>query len=68
MARDENPTRGEVKATVTLVIWGIPEENTQGRTGSQLVGSSGSGGGVTRTPEDAKVVVARRGIEEHGEV
>jgi len=50
------------------VIWGIPEENTQGRTGSQLVGSSGSGGGVTRTPEDAKVVVARRGIEEHGEV
>jgi len=28
------------------------------------VGSSGSGVGVTRTPEDAKVVIARRGTEE----
>ena len=29
MARDDDPTRGEVKATITLVIRGIPEEDTE---------------------------------------
>jgi len=61
VARDEDPTRGEVKATVPLVIRGVPEEDTLSRTGSQLVGSSGSGVRVTRTPEDTKVIVARGG-------
>ena len=64
VARDEDPTRGEVKATVPLVIRGVPEEDTLSRTGSQLVGSSGSGVRVTRTPEDTKVIVTRGGTEE----
>jgi hypothetical protein len=61
MSRDEDPTRGEVKATVTLVFREIPEEDTQNRTGSQLVGSGGSGVRVTRTPEHTKVLISRRG-------
>jgi len=64
MARDENPIRGKVVASVPLVIWGVPEEDTKSRAGSQLVGSGGGGVRVTRTPEDSKVVVARRGTEE----
>jgi hypothetical protein len=64
MARDEDPTRGEIKASVTLMIRGISEEDTQSRTRSQLVGSGGSGVRVTRTPEDPKVVIPRRGTEQ----
>ena len=63
MARDEDPTRGEVKATVTLVIRRIPEEDAQSGTGSQLVRSGGNGVRVTRTPKDTKVLIPR-GTEE----
>jgi hypothetical protein len=28
MARDEDPARGEVKAAVALVVWGVPEKHT----------------------------------------
>jgi hypothetical protein len=63
MARDEDPTRGKVKATVTLVIRGVPEKDTQSGTRCQLVGSGGCGVRVTRTPEDSKVIVPRRGTE-----
>jgi hypothetical protein len=63
MARDEDPTRGKVKALVTLVIRGVPEEDIESRPGSQLVGSGGCGVRVTRTPEDSKVIVPRRGTE-----
>jgi len=63
MARDEDPTRGKVKAAITLVIPGVPEEDTRSRTGSQLVGSGGCGVRVIRTPEDWKVIIPRRGTE-----
>jgi hypothetical protein len=63
MTRDEDPTRGEVITTVPLVIRGIPEENTECRAGGQLMRSGGSGVRVTRTPEDTKVVIPRRGTE-----
>jgi hypothetical protein len=33
MARDEDPTRGDVKAAVALVVWGVPEKHTEGGTG-----------------------------------
>ena len=33
MARDEDPTRGEVKAAVTLVVRGVPKKHTKGGTG-----------------------------------
>ena len=64
MPRDENPTRREVEATVPLVVRGVPKKHTTGRTGRQLVRSSGRGVRVTRTPEDTKVIVARRGTKE----
>ena len=64
MARDEDATRGKVVASVPLVIRGVPKEDTESRTGGQLVGSSGDGVRVTRTPEDLNVIVARRGTEE----
>jgi hypothetical protein len=58
---DQNAARGEVKASVPLVVRGVPEEHTTSRAGHQLVRSGGGGVRVTRTPEDPKVVVARRG-------
>ena len=64
MARDEDPPRREVKATVPLVIRGVPEEDTLSRTGSQLMRSGGCGVRITRTPEDPKVIVTGGGTEE----
>jgi hypothetical protein len=55
MARDEDPTRGEVKAAVALVVRGVPEKHTEGGTGCELVRSSGSGVRVASTPEDTEV-------------
>jgi hypothetical protein len=63
MARDEDPAGGKVKTPVPLLIRGVPDEDTKSRTGGQLVGRSGSGVGVTRAPEDAKMIVSRRGTE-----
>ena len=63
---DQDAARGEVKASVPLVVRGVTKEHTMSRAGRQLVGSSGGGVRVTRTPEDPKVVVARRGTEERG--
>jgi hypothetical protein len=63
MARDEDPSGGKIKTPVPLVIRGVPEEDTESGAGVQLVRRSGSGVRVTRTPEDAKVIVPRRGTE-----
>ena len=60
---DEDTTRGEVKAAVPLVVRGVTKKHTMSRAGRQLVRSSGGDVRVTRTPEDPKVVVARRGTE-----
>jgi hypothetical protein len=64
MARDEDPARGEVKAAVALVVWGVPEKHTEGGTGCKLVRSSGGGVWVASTPENTEVVIALRGTEE----
>jgi hypothetical protein len=64
MARYEDSTRGKVVASVPLVIRGVPKEDTESRTGCQLVRSGGGGVGVTRTPKDSKVIIARRGTKE----
>jgi YbbR domain-containing protein len=63
MARDEHPSGGKVKAPVPLVIRGVSEEDTESGAGVKLVGRSGSGVGVTRTPKDVKVIVPRRGTK-----
>jgi hypothetical protein len=63
MARDENPSGGKIKTPVPLVIRGVPEKNTESRTGVKLMGRSGSGVGITRAPKDSKVIVSRRGTE-----
>jgi hypothetical protein len=59
---DQDAARGEVKASVPLVVRGVTKEHTS-RAGHQLVRSSGGGVRITRTPEDPKMVVARRGTE-----
>ena len=64
MSGDEDPARGEVKASVPLVVRRVTKEYTTSRAGRQLVRSSGGDVRVTCTPEDPKVVVARRGTEE----
>ena len=63
MSGDQNAARGEVKASVPLVVRGVTEEHTTSRAGRQLVRSGGGGVRVTRKCEDPKVVVARRGTE-----
>jgi hypothetical protein len=63
MARDKDTARGKIKATVTLVIRRVSEKDTESRPGSQLMVSSGGSVRVTRTSEDSKVVVPRRGTE-----
>ena len=63
MSGDQDAARGEVKASVPLVVRGVTKEHTTSRAGRQLVRSSGRGIRVTRTPEDPKVVVVRRGTE-----
>ena len=60
---DEDPARGEVKASLHLVVRGVTKKHTLSRAGRQLVRSSGGDVRITCTPEDTKVVVARRGTE-----
>jgi hypothetical protein len=57
---DEDSARGEVKATIPLVVRGVTEKHTLSGVRHQLVRSSGGGVRVTSTPEDTKVIVARR--------
>jgi hypothetical protein len=64
MLGDKNPTRGEVKATVPLMVRGVTEEHTTCRARSELVRSSGSKVRVASAPEDTKVSVGGRGTEE----
>src|SRR6185503_5648886 len=61
---DQDAARGEVKTSAPLVVRRVPKEHTTSRAGCQLVRSGGRGVRVTRTPEDPKVVVARKGTEE----
>ena len=63
MSGDQDPTRGEVKESIPLVVRRVTKEHTTSRTGLQLVRSSGGGVRVTRTLEDPKMIVARRGTE-----
>ena len=60
---DQDAARGEIKASIPLVVRGVTKKHTTSRAGRQLVRSSGGGVRVTRTPEDPNVVVARRGTE-----
>jgi hypothetical protein len=57
---DEDSARGEVKATIPLVVRGVTEKHTLSGARHQLVRSSGGGVRVTSAPEDTKVIVARR--------
>jgi hypothetical protein len=63
MSGDEDPVRGEVKASVPLVVRGVNKKHTTSRAGCQLVRSSGGDVRITCTSEDMKVVVVKRGIE-----
>jgi hypothetical protein len=45
------------------VVQEVSKEDTESGSGSQLVRSSGCGVRVTRTPEDSKVVISRRGTK-----
>jgi hypothetical protein len=60
---DEDPARGEVKAAVPLVVRGVTKKHTTSQAGRKLLRSNGGNVRVTCTPEDTKVIVARRGTE-----
>jgi hypothetical protein len=61
VSRNEDSARGEVKATLPLVVRGVTEKHTTNGAGRQLVRSRGGGVRVTSAPEDTKMIVARRG-------
>ena len=63
MSGDKDPARGEVKASVPLVVRGVTKKHTTSRAGCQLVRSSGGDVRITCTPEDTEVVIAGRGTE-----
>ena len=63
MPGDQDAARGEVKASVPLVVRGVTKKHTTSRAGCQLVRSSGGDVRVTGTPKDTNVVVAGRGTE-----
>ena len=63
MSGDKDPARGEVKASLSIVVRGVTKKHTTSRAGCQLVRSSGGDVRITCTPEDTKVVVAGRGTE-----
>jgi hypothetical protein len=64
MSGDEDPTRGEIIATVPLMVRGVTKEHTTCRARCELVRSSGSNVRVASAPEDTEVSVGRRGTEE----
>jgi hypothetical protein len=64
MTRNEDPTRGEIKAAIALMVRGVPEKHTEGGPGCKFLRSSSSSVRVASTPEDTKMVIARRGTEE----
>ena len=63
VVRNKDPARGKVVAAVPLVVRGVTKKDTTCRAGHQLMRSSGGDVRVTSTPEDTKVIVARRGTE-----
>jgi hypothetical protein len=64
MSGYKNPTRGEIIATVPLMVWGVTKEHTTCRARCELVTRSGSKVRVASTPEDTEVSVGGRGTEE----
>ena len=63
MSGDKDPARGEVKASVLLVVRGVTKKHTTSQAGCRLVRSCSGDVRITCTPEDKKVVVAGRGTE-----
>ena len=67
MSGDQNAARGEVKASVPLVVKEVLKEHTTSRAGRQLVRSGGGGVRVTHTrrPEGCRSEGYRkeRGVE-----
>jgi hypothetical protein len=64
MSGYKNPTRGEIIATVPIMVRGVTKEHTAGRARCELMRSSGSKVRVASAPEDTKVGVSGRGTEE----
>ena len=64
MSGDQNAARGEVKASVPLVVRGVTKEHTTSRAGRQLVRSSGGDVRVICTPEGGRSEEGYR--REHG--
>jgi hypothetical protein len=61
---DEDAARGEVVASIPLVVRRVTKENATCRARRQFVRSSGGDVRVTGTTEDTKVVLAGRGTKE----
>jgi hypothetical protein len=64
MARGENFVGGKVQTAIAFVIARIAKKDEKARSGGKLVRSGGGHVGVTRTTEDAEVVIGRVRAEE----
>jgi hypothetical protein len=57
MSRDDQTVCGEIKATIAFVIRGVAKEDTPGGLMGEFVGRGGGTVRVTRTTEDAQMLV-----------
>jgi hypothetical protein len=64
MARGENSVGGKVQTVIDFVIASIAKKDAKARAGGKLVRSGGGHVGVTRTTENAEVVIGRVRAEE----
>jgi hypothetical protein len=67
MLRDDQTVCGEIKATIAFVIRGVVKEDIPGGPRGEFVGCGGSSVRVTRTAEEAQMLV-RWSRAEEGEV
>ena len=72
MPGDDDSICREIKAAISFVVSGIAKEDTQGRAGSEFMGSSGGEVWVTLAAKNSKIFVSWRFSHEskvrHGEV
>jgi hypothetical protein len=64
MARGETSVGGKVQRAIAFVIAGLAKKDAKARARGKLVRSGGGHVGVTRTTENAKVVIGRVRAEE----
>jgi hypothetical protein len=68
MAKDDDVVGEKIKATIPLMIRGVPKEKIPNGSRCKFVVSVGGGVGIASAPKDVKVLVGGGGAEEDEEL